>query len=153
MIVLQMSGMLLTVIGTIWSFFRDMVIIKYLLYIQASQMCLSNYYVYDKDTNPNFEGLNMLSTVFSVIFCILNCYLASLVIDDMRVKAVCTVFIFGLLEYIIIDTTFVWDDMSSHTRTAIAIAIIYTLILIPIFGKITNNIINETLAEAKISFQ
>jgi len=95
----------------------------------------------------------MLSTVFSVMFCILNCYLASLVIDDMRVKAVCTVFIFGLLEYIIIDTTFVWDDMSSHTRTAIAIAIIYTLILIPIFGKITNNIINETLAEAKISFQ
>ena len=95
----------------------------------------------------------MLSTVFSVMFCILNCYLASLVIDDMRVKAVCTGFIFGLLEYIIIDTTFVWDDMSSHTQTAIAIAIIYTLILIPIFGKITNNIINETLAEAKISFQ
>ena len=115
-------------------------------------MCLSNYNVYDKDANPNFEGLNMLSTVFSVIFCILNCYLASLVIDEMRIKVVCTFFIFGLLEYIIIDSTFIWDDISLHTQTAIAIAIIYTLILIPIFGKITNNIISETLAEAKVSF-
>jgi hypothetical protein len=91
----------------------------------------------------------MLSTVFSVMFAILNCYLASLVIDDARVKAACTLVIFGLLEFIIIDTSFNWDDLTSHSNTAIAIAVVYTLILVPMFGYITNNILNETLEEAK----
>ena len=80
MITVQMCAMLVIVLFTILSFFRQITIIKYLLYLQACQMCLSNYNLYQAENNANFEGLNMLSTVFSVIFCILNCYLASLVI-------------------------------------------------------------------------
>ena len=116
-------------------------------------MCLSNYNLYSKEINPNYVGLNMLSTVYSVTFCILNCYLAGLVIDDTRIKGVCTLIIFGLLEYVIIDVSFNWEDFTSHTYMAITIAIIYTMILIPLFGKITNQIMNETLLEAKLSFQ
>ena len=103
-------------------------------------MCLSNYNLYSREINPNYIGLNMLSTVYSVTFCILNCYLGGLVIEDIRIKGVLTILIFGLLEYIIIDVSFNSEDLTSHSYMAIAIAIIYTLILVPLFGRITNSI-------------
>jgi hypothetical protein len=94
----------------------------------------------------------MLSTVFSVLFAVLNTYLASLVIVDYRVKAVCTFVIFALLEYIIIITTFIFGNMVSHTIISIWITIIYSIIMIPTFGHISNSILMETLSEAKLSF-
>ena len=98
--------------GTSWSYYRHLSIIKYLLYIQAGVMVISNYNSYKLDENVNSQGLNMLSTVFSVLFCILNCFLASFLIDDLRIKAFATFLVFGLLEYIIIDTSFVIGDLT-----------------------------------------
>lgn len=115
MIISQIIGMFFVIIGTIVSFFRDLSVIKFLLYIQAGQMAISNYNVYTIENNLNFQGLNMLSTVFSVLFAILNTYLASLVIEDYKIKAVATLVIFALLEYIIIDTNFLIGEMNSHT--------------------------------------
>lgn len=135
-----------------WSFYKHLHIISFLLYLQSILLALSNYNNYDAETNPNFEGLNMVSTVFSVIYCILNCYLASLVVVDFRVKGVATMFIFAFLEYIIIDTNFNWDDTTTHSMTSIIIACVYTVILVPLFGYITNSIINETLEEARLSY-
>jgi PAS domain-containing protein len=153
MIIIQIIMEILSILGAIFSYYRDLSVIKPLLYVQAAQMAISNYNVYTIDSNINFEGLNMLSAVFSVLFAVLNTYLASLVISDYRLKAVCTVSIFTLLEYIIIDSTFHFEDMTSHTKMSIWIAIIYTLIMIPTFGYISNSILNETLTEAKLSFQ
>ena len=99
-------------------------------------MVVSKYNFYKEEENVNFQGLNMLSTVFSVLFCVLNCFIASLVIEDIRIKAVCTLLVFGILEYIIIDTSFVYGDLTSHSTMALALTFVYTLILIPGFGYI-----------------
>jgi hypothetical protein len=94
----------------------------------------------------------MLSTVFSVLFAIFNCYLASMVIYDFAVKAVCTMLVFALVEYTIIETNFIFGDVTSHTWTALVIAIAYTCIMIPAFGLISQKIMDETMFEAKLSY-
>ena len=147
-----MVGMCIIFFGTSWSYYRHLSIIKYLLYIQAGVMVISNYNSYKPDENVNSQGLNMLSTVFSVLFCILNCFLAGLLIDDSRVKGVSTFFVFVLLEFVIIDTSFVFGDLTSHTSIAISLTIIYTIIFIPVFGYIQNSIVNEQVQEAKNSY-
>ena len=93
--------MCIVLVGIGGSFWR-ITMIRPLLYIQAAQMTLSNFNGYSEENTINFEGLNMLSTVFSVLFAVFNCYLASMVIEDFRIKAVCTMFIFGLVQYTII---------------------------------------------------
>jgi intracellular septation protein A len=65
-------------------------------------MALSNFNGYSQEQTINFEGLNMLSTVFSVIIAIFNCYLASMVIDNYWLKAFLTFGVFGLVQYTII---------------------------------------------------
>jgi hypothetical protein len=42
--------------------------------------------------------------------------------------------------------------MTSHTIISIWITLIYSIIMIPTFGHISNSILNETLSEAKLSF-
>jgi hypothetical protein len=70
------------VIGIVTSFFYKIGITKYLLYVQAAQMALSNFNGYQVENTINFEGLNMLSTVFSVLIAVFNCYLGSMVIEN-----------------------------------------------------------------------
>ena len=152
MIVIQLVGMCLVTLGMAFSFW-NISIIKPLLYIQAAQMALSNFNGYVEENTVNFEGLNMLSTVFSVLFAIFNCYLASMVIYDYRVKAVCTMFVFGLVQYTIIQTNFIFGDITYHTTISLMISIGYTCIMIPAFGWISQKINDETIFEAKLSYQ
>ena len=110
MIVLQLVGMGFTCVGMVYSYFVNISIIKWLLYIQALQMTLSNFNGYVEENTINFEGLNMLSTVFSVLISVFNCYLASMVIESYIVKAFMTFLCFGLVEYTIIYTNFIFGD-------------------------------------------
>lgn len=116
-------------------------------------MALSNFNGYVEENTVNFEGLNMLSTVFSVLFAIFNCYLASMVIYDYRVKAVCTMLVFGLVQYTIIQTNFIFGDITYHTTISLIISIGYTCVMIPAFGWISQKINDETIFEAKLSYQ
>ena len=109
-IVLQLVGMSCIVLGMIYSYFVSISIIKWLLYIQALQMTLSNFNGYVEENTINFEGLNMLSTVFSVLISVFNCYLASMVIQSYAIKAVMTLVCFGLVGYTIIYTNFIFGD-------------------------------------------
>ena len=67
-----MIGMGVVFFGTIYSFTHDLGIIKGLLYLEALIMATANLNEYNRDDINNFEGLNMLSTLFSVIFAIFN---------------------------------------------------------------------------------
>lgn len=87
----------------------------------------------------------MLSTVFSVLFAIFNCYLASMVIYDFRVKCICTCFVFIIVEYTIIQTNFIFGDITIHTTASLIISIAYTAIMIPTFGYISQKIQDETI--------
>ena len=73
----------------IWSFRRDLWVIRYLLFLQAIQMQMSNLNIYEPGSNANesdgftnYQGLNMLSTVYSVIFSISNSILMGFVFPN-----------------------------------------------------------------------
>ena len=58
--------------GLIYSYTTDLNILKVLLYLEAVIMASANFNEYNRDDLFNYEGLNMLSTLFSVIFAIFN---------------------------------------------------------------------------------
>lgn len=55
-------------------------IVRWILYIQAVVMSLSNFNIYTQEDTINYQGLNMLSTVFSVLFAVFNVSLAAMVV-------------------------------------------------------------------------
>ena len=63
--------------GTIYSYYIDINIMKGLLYVEAIIMASANFNEYNRDDMINFEGLNMLSTLFSIIFAIFNVQLGN----------------------------------------------------------------------------
>ena len=72
MLILQSIGMGFVFFGIIYSYIADLNIIKVLLYLEAIIMAIANFNEYNRDDLLNYEGLNMLSTLFSVIFAIFN---------------------------------------------------------------------------------
>ena len=72
MLILQSIGMGFVFFGIIYSYIADLNIIKVLLYLEAIIMASANFNEYNRDDLFNYEGLNMLSTLFSVIFAIFN---------------------------------------------------------------------------------
>ena len=134
--------------------------IKYLLFLQAIQMQISNFNAYQKGTNDNendgftnYQGLNMLSTVFSVMFTIFNTILMSFLFEDKKLRNVLISITYTAQTFILYFTNFIWDDVSYHTVTALTIAILFTIILIPSFGYLTDAIMQESINEQKINFQ
>ena len=95
----------------------------------------------------------MLSTVFSVIFAILNTYLASLTIYNPRLKLPMTVFTITVVMFSVMQTNFIWEDMTYHTTVSIIIAIVYTIVIVVSFGFISQAIMDEQVNEAKLSYQ
>jgi hypothetical protein len=158
------------IVGTIiYSFkYNDLWCMKYLLFMQAVQMMLSNFnvyssnidlkatanvegIVYNEDGYANFEGLNMLSSVFSVMFNLFNSLFMVFVFDNkiVRYSLVGTIFVLQII--ILIATNFTFENLSSHAIIAIVIAIAYQGILVPAFLYLTNAILQETIDEANIS--
>jgi hypothetical protein len=92
-------------LGLIYSL-RDVSVIKYILYLEAIIMASSNFVEYNRDDSNNSEGLNMLSTVFSVIFAIFNTYLASTIIYNNYCKVIMTGLVLLIELFSIIFTNF-----------------------------------------------
>jgi hypothetical protein len=120
--------------GIIYSYIADLNIIKGLLYLEAIIMASANFNEYNRDDLKNFEGLNMLSTLFSVIFAIFNVQLANLVVQNVYIKTSLTVLVYCLELGIIIFTNFKLVNMTTHTIKAIAIAVVFLIIMIPKFS-------------------
>jgi hypothetical protein len=131
-------------------------ILKYILFLQAIQMQLSNFNMYKRyeegdETNgfqptgyQNYEGLNQISTVFSVIFSFCNSMLMGFVFPNQKkLKSGLVVIIFVFQIFSIIYTTFEFDDMSYHSIISLVISLIFTVVMIPVFSLITDSIINE----------
>jgi len=60
------------------------------------------------------------------------------------------IFVFQIFS--ILWTAFDFTDMSYHSIIALVIAILFTMILIPAFGLITNSIMQESIEEQKLSY-
>jgi len=157
----------LTVVYSYW--FNELTCIKYMLFLQAVQMMLSNFNIYssnidieatamsegeivrNEDGYENSEGLNMLSSVYSVMFNLFNTLFMVFVIDNKIVKFSLTAIIFVLQIVILIATNFTFKNISGHAVIALAIAIVYQGILVPAFLFLTNSIMQETIDEANIN--
>lgn len=81
----------------------------------------------------------MLSTVFSVIFSMSNSMLMGFVYSDqVMLKNILVSTIFISQIFTLCWTNFIFTDMSYHSWVALLIAIIFTMILIPSFGYMTD---------------
>ena len=77
---LPLFGLALVILGiVIYSYKFQISPIRWTLYLQAVVFLLSNLNIYRKENYKNYLGLNMLSTVFSIIFTVMNTLLASMV--------------------------------------------------------------------------
>ena len=117
--------------------------IQWILYSQAILMSLSNFIMLEEDETNNFHGLHMMTTVFSVIFAIFNTLIASLIIRNQNIKLPLSVLLFIVEIVSIIQTNFVWEDMSLYTTGCIIIFIIYTVVLVLAFGFLSQGIMDE----------
>ena len=59
----------------------------------------------------NFEGLNTISTIFSVIFCVFNTLLGNLIVLDYCQKTMATILVYMLVFVVIFATTFKFENM------------------------------------------
>ena len=115
-------------------------------------MCLMNFNMYDEDDTKNFQGLNTLSTLFSVLFTIFNTFIASLIFNTGMLKIVSTIVVFSFMLFSVIYTTFIFEDLTYHTTMSLAIAIIFSIIMIPAFGYIIHGIQSELSEEIRESY-
>ena len=95
----------------------------------------------------NYEGLNMLSTVFSVMFTILNSILLSYLMKTVRDKLIMLFSVYILQFAILIGTTFDFAQTSYLTIAALAISTTFVLIFVPSFHFVSNSIIDELQQE------
>lgn len=120
---------------------RSIELIQWILYGQSIMLSLSNFNGYDESDTQNFQGLNMISTVFSVIFAIFNSYLGLLTTNDMNQKKFMTAITIGFMMFTVMQTNFIWQDMTFHTVTSIIICLIFTFVLVVSFIYISNSIL------------
>ena len=132
-LILQSIGMGSVFFGTIYSYIIDINVIKGLLYLEAIIMASANFNEYNRDDLKNFEGLNMLSTLFSIIFAIFNVQLGNMVILNVYIKTSLTILVYLLELAVVIFTNFKLENMTNHTTKAITIAVIFLVIMIPKF--------------------
>lgn len=132
-LILQSIGMGSVFFGTIYSYIIDINIIKGLLYLEAIIMASANFNEYNRDDLKNFEGLNMLSTLFSIIFAIFNVQLGNMVIINVYIKTSLTILVYLLELAVVIFTNFRLENMTNHTTKAITIAVIFLVVMIPKF--------------------
>lgn len=115
-------------------------------------MSLANFNVYDEEDTKNFQGLNTLSTVFSVLFAVFNSILASMIFDHQVMKLCMTFVVFGFVTFSIITTTFIFDDLTYHTTVSLVMSIVYTCLMVPAFCIISAGIQNELSEEIRMSY-
>jgi hypothetical protein len=103
-------------------------------------MSLANFNVYEASDTKNFQGLNTLSTVFSILFAIFNTFLASMVFENIFFKLSMTFIVFGFVSFSIISTTFIFENLTYHTTVSLVMSIVYTCLMVPSFGYISSGI-------------
>jgi len=122
------------------------------LYLQVLQMMLSIFNGYTNVQNHNFQILNQLQSIFSVLFCVTNTFMASLVVENRIMHYILTFLSYFGLFVIIIIQNFQFVDMDYDSICSLVLSLIYLLLFVPTFNYITITIIDEQYTEAKLSF-
>ena len=81
----------------------------WIIFLQAFEMVLSNFNRLEAGEHDNAEGLNMLHTVFSIIFLIYNTFIGNLIIENKKVSYTMSGFLWLSNIMIVLFTTFSFD--------------------------------------------
>ena len=114
---------------------------KWLLYLQAFQLSLSNFNHLEADDTNNWDGINTLSAVFSMIFVIYNTFLATFLIESPRIGWFMTLFMVLLCFAEIVAFDIHFDKkLDFYTIKTLIIEFFFILIITPSFVYISNKI-------------
>jgi hypothetical protein len=117
-------------------------------------MCISNFSSYKSGTDRqnkleenefynNAESLNILVSVFVVMFIVFNSMIMQFVYTEVRTRAICISFLFLFQTISVIVSNFDFSYMSYQAWVSIVVAIFFTMILIPAYLKIVEQIQEE----------
>jgi hypothetical protein len=140
------------VVGLVISYKKEKLeIIRSLLFIHSIMMVMSNFNVY-KDTKEdnNYEALNMLSSVFSIIFTTMDSLVLHFLWETKLQRYLTIVILYTFQLLVLIQTNFIFEEMSYHSYASLTIAIVYLMILIPFFFKTFTDIAEEQEKEVKL---
>jgi len=106
----------------------------------------------DSQDSGNHEGVNLFSTVFSVIFTTSNLFLASLLLENKRITFFLTTFIVMATLLTLIISNFDLSEASLLDFTKIIIVFAYSGVLVISFGFLSNKILQSQIQEARVLF-
>lgn len=109
-----------------------------MLYFQTILLVLANFNYYTEKETKNYNGLNLLAVVFSVILCIYNTFIAGMIMQNYLVRLICTTVVYLSVFGVIMGTNFIFNDMTYQTFLTIGISVSYGIVLVPFFIYLTN---------------
>ena len=115
-------------------------------------MSLSNFNRTLIDHDYNFEGINVIQTVFTVIITIYNTFLASMIVDNKVVNFTMTLLTWFLVITSILSSNFQYDEFSTQATATVSISVIFICVMVPSFMLITSAIGDEIIEEARASY-
>ena len=92
----------------------------------------------------NYQGLNVLLTVFSEILTVFNTLLLSFIIENRLHVKLILCFVYVIMFIILIISNFDFSEVSFICIVTLSMAIILLAILIPSFAKLSDKIFKET---------
>ena len=133
------------IIGLFISYkYKKLHIVRGLLLTHSIMMIMSNFNVYkDLAEDNNYQALNMLSTVFSIIFTQMDTLVLHFLWETKIQRSLTIIGLYSFQLIVLVQTNFIFEHMSYHSFVALTIAILYLIILIPFFFKTFNDIHEE----------
>lgn len=149
----QLSVAIIVVVIVAQSYKYHLGAIKYGLYLQSLIFILSNFNMYKSDVLNNYQGLNILSAVFSMIFTVMNVVLATMV-NVNQFENQCfsiTVFMSEIASIVLYEFQF-GDDMSYHTIQSLILSMVFACLIAPAIGYFSKALIEEMLTQARLNY-
>jgi len=120
-------------------------------------MSLEHLGNFDEDENhdeiDNQNGINALSSAFSVIFTVFSCSFGAKLIETKYISSILNLIIMFINIGTLIGKTFNFEEIScAYTWMILIISFGYTILTIPIFIWINYSIRQERLQEIKLLY-
>ena len=95
----------------------------------------------------------MLSVMFSILFAVINIFLAGMVNDNRVMNFIWSMLVFCGALLVILYVEFDFNNMSNHCIYSVVIGVVYSCVLVPIFMMLSKAISNESLEEAQMLYR
>ena len=130
--IIQVLVAVFTGVVVVYSYTYNLRPVKWALYSQAVLFLLSNLNMYQKDETPNYQGLNMLSSVFSMIFTTMNVVYATMVNLNTFQNYCFSISVFmGTIVSLVISDFNLTEEMNYHTIQSLVLSCVFACFVAP----------------------